>query len=139
MQKNDKTKEREDQVENKRGDRKGESNDSPEIPDRRKPSDIPGLLLKKRRLQCYWAIQRSWFARVNAHCNLSRKKSREVAAHFRADCFMLCITAEVEHKIAMLYKCQYCCSCKNYRGKGMVGGKNASLRRFLADQKIVSS
>ena len=34
---------------------------------------------------CYWAIQRSWFARVNALCNLSRKKSREVAAHFRAD------------------------------------------------------
>ena len=33
----------------------------------------------------YWAIQQSWFARVNALCNLSRKKSREVAAHFRAD------------------------------------------------------
>ena len=33
----------------------------------------------------YWAIQRSWFARVNALCNLSRKKSREVTAHFRAD------------------------------------------------------
>ena len=37
------------------------------------------------RAQLYWAIQRSWFARVNALCNLSRKKSREVAAHFRAD------------------------------------------------------
>ena len=24
----------------------------------------------------YWAIQRGWFARVNALCNLSRKKSR---------------------------------------------------------------
>ena len=33
----------------------------------------------------YWAIQRSWFARVNVLCNLSRKMSREVAAHFRAD------------------------------------------------------
>ena len=33
----------------------------------------------------YWAIQRTWFARVNALCNLSAKKSREVAAHFRAD------------------------------------------------------
>ena len=33
----------------------------------------------------YWAIQQSWFARVNALCNLSRKKSREVTAHFRAD------------------------------------------------------
>ena len=33
----------------------------------------------------YWAIQRSWFARVNALCNLLRKKSQEVAAHFWAD------------------------------------------------------
>ena len=30
----------------------------------------------------YWAIQQSWFARVNAPCNLSHKMSREVAAHF---------------------------------------------------------
>ena len=36
-------------------------------------------------LYVYWEIQRSWFARVNALCNLSRKKSREVAAHFWAD------------------------------------------------------
>ena len=28
----------------------------------------------------YWAVQRNWFARVNALCNLSRKKLREVAA-----------------------------------------------------------
>ena len=33
----------------------------------------------------YWAIQRSLFARVHALCNLLLKKSREVAAHFRAD------------------------------------------------------
>ena len=32
-----------------------------------------------------------------------------------------------------------CCSCKNYRGKGMDGGKEESLCRFLADQKIGSS
>ena len=38
-----------------------------------------------RATTCYWAIQRSWFARVYAFCNLSCKKSREVAAHFRAD------------------------------------------------------
>ena len=37
-------KEQEDLAEkNKRGDRKGESNDCPEIPDRRVTSDIPGL------------------------------------------------------------------------------------------------
>ena len=33
----------------------------------------------------YWAIQWSWFVRVNALRNLSRKKSREVAAHLQAD------------------------------------------------------
>ena len=33
----------------------------------------------------YWAIQWSWFARVTALCNLSRKKSQEVAAHFWVD------------------------------------------------------
>ena len=78
----------------------------------------------------YWAIQRSWFARMNALCNLSRKKSREVAAHFRGRflsrrCFTQCITVEVEPRIAKQYKCQYC--CKNYHGKGMEGGKQVSL------------
>ena len=51
----------------------------------------------------YWAVQWSWFARVNALCNLSHKKSREVAASLP------------------------------------VGGKKVSLRRFLADQKIILS
>ena len=37
------------------------------------------------RFFVYWAIQRNWLVRVNALCNLSRKMSREVAAHFRAD------------------------------------------------------
>ena len=53
-------------------------------------------------------------------------------------CFTLCITVEVEPRITKWYKCQYCCSCKNYRGKGMEGGKKVSLHRFLADQKIAS-
>ena len=52
---------------------------------------------------------------------------------------MLRITVEVEPRIAKQYKCQYCCSCKNYRGRGMEGGKKVSLHRFLADQKIASS
>ena len=46
-------------------------------------------------------------------------------------CFTLCITVEVEPRIAKQYKCQYCCSCKNYCGKGMEGGKKVSLRRFF--------
>ena len=54
-------------------------------------------------------------------------------------CFTLCITVEVEPRIVKQYKYQYCCSCKNYSGKGMDGGKKVSLRHFLADQKIASS
>ena len=51
---------------------------------------------------------------------------------------MLCITMEVEPRIAKQY-CHHCCSCKNYWGKGMEGGKRVSLHRFLADKKIASS
>ena len=49
---------------------------------------------------------------------------------------MLCITMEVEPRIAKQYKCHRLGSCKNYRGKGMEGGNKVSLHRFLADQKI---
>ena len=52
---------------------------------------------------------------------------------------MLCITVEVEPRIAKQYKCQYCYSCKNYRGKGMEGGEKKSVRLFLADKKTASS
>ena len=45
----------------------------------------PCLPIKLNIVPRYWAMQRSWFARVNALCNLSHKKSREVAAHFQAD------------------------------------------------------
>ena len=48
------------------------------------------------------------------------------------------ITLEVEPRIAKQYKCHHCCSCQNYRGKWMQGGKKVSLRSFLADQKIAS-
>ena len=37
--------------------------------------------------------------------------------------FTLCITIEVQPRIAKQYKCRHCCSCKNYRGKGMEGEK----------------
>ena len=74
----------------------------------------------------YWAVQWSWFARVNALCNLSRKMSREVAASLPGrflsrHCFTLCITMEVEPRTAKQYKCHHCCSCKMYWVKGMEG------------------
>ena len=49
---------------------------------------------------------------------------------------MLCIIMKVEPRIAKQYKCHHCCSCKNYWGKGMEGGKKVLLHHFLADQKI---
>ena len=48
---------------------------------------------------------------------------------------MLCITMEVEPRIAKQYKCHHC--CKNYQGKGMEGGKKSVFVAFLADQKIM--
>ena len=64
-----------------------------------------------------WVVQWRWFAGVNALCDLSCKKSQEVTASFQGQflsshCFMLCITVEVEPRIAKQYKCQYCCSWK---------------------------
>ena len=59
---------------------------------------------------------------VKLVCNLSHKKSLQ-GRFLSRRCFTLCITVEVEPRIAKQYKCQYCCSCKNYRGKGMEGGK----------------
>ena len=80
---------------------------------------------------------------MNALCNLSRKKSREVAASLPGRflsrrCFTLCITMEVEPRNAKRYKCHHCCSCKNYRGKGIKGGKNG-FASFLAGYKIAIS
>ena len=92
---------------------------------------------------CYWAVQWSWFALVNALCNLLRKKSQEVAASLPGrflcrHCFTLCITMEVEPRIVKQYKCHHCCSCKNYQRKGMDGGEKKCLCIiFLADQKIM--
>ena len=37
----------------------------------------------------------------------------------------------VEPRIAKQYKRQYYCSCKNYRGKGMEGGKKVSSASFF--------
>ena len=75
----------------------------------------------------HWAVQSSWFAQVKALYNLSRKKLREVVASLSGwflsrRCFTLWITVEVEPRLAKQYKCQYCCVCKNYCGKGMEGG-----------------
>ena len=70
----------------------------------------------------------------------SRERSQRTSGPILSRlCFTLCITVKVETRIAKQYKCQCCCSCKNYRGKGMEGENKVSLRRFLADEKIASS
>ena len=47
---------------------------------------------------------------------------------------MLCITMEVEPRIAKQYKCQHRHSCKNYQGKGMEGGKKVSLHHEFVEK-----
>ena len=51
----------------------------------------------------YWVVHWSWFAWVNALCNLLRRKSWEVATPLpgrfvRRCCFTLCISMEVERR-----------------------------------------
>ena len=80
---------------------------------------------------------------MNALCNLSRKKSQEVPASLLGQflsrrCFTLCITIKIEPRMVKQNKCHHFCSCKNYRVKGMKGGKKVSLHCFSADQKIAS-
>ena len=84
------------------------------------------VYIKVRLLGVQW----SWFARVNALCNLSRKKSREVAASLPAPflsrrSFMLCIRMEVEPRIAakQYWQMPPILQLQNYRGKAMEGGK----------------
>ena len=83
----------------------------------------------------YLAVQWSWFAWVNALCNLLYKKPREVTASLPGRflsrrCFMLCITTEVKPRIAKQYKCHHCCICKNYQGKQIEGGKSVFASFF---------
>ena len=85
-------------------------------------------------------VQWSWFARVNALCNLLHKKLWEVAASLPGRflsrcCFMLCITMEVEPGIAKQYKCHHCCSCKNYQGKVMEVEKKCLCIVFLRTRR----
>ena len=96
-----------------------------------------------RGIECsfYWAVQWSWFAQVNALCNLSRKKSWEVATLLPGQflsrrCFTLCITMKIEPRIAKWYKCNHCCSYKNYQGKGMDGGKKCLCVIFLLTRRL---
>ena len=84
----------------------------------------------------YLAVQWRWFAQVNALCNLSCKKSWDVATSLPGwflsrRCFKLCITKEVEPRIAKQCKCHHCCSCKNYQGKGMEGGEKSVFALFF--------
>ena len=65
-----------------------------------------------------------------------RARSRALPGRFLSRCcFTLCITVEAEPRIAKQYKCQYCCSCKNYRGKGMEVGKKCLCVVFLLTRR----
>ena len=42
---------------------------------------------------------------------------------------------EVEPRIAKQYKCHHCCSCKNYRGKGVEDGEKSVFALFFGRQE----
>ena len=71
-----------------------------------------------------------WMPFVIIHVR-SHKRLQSLPGWFlNRHCFTLCITVGVEPRIAKQCKCQYCCSCKNYQGKGMEGGRKVSALFF---------
>ena len=90
----------------------------------------------------YWAVQWSWFARVNALCNLLRKTLQEVTVSLLGQflsrhCFTLCITMEVEPINVKQYKCDHCCSCKKYREKRVEKSVFASFFGWPEDCEFI--
>ena len=51
--------------------------------------------------------------------------------HFQADFWVGIASHCVNFRIVKQYKCHHCCSCKNYREKGMEVGKKVSLHCFF--------
>ena len=87
------------------------------------------------------AVQWSWFARVNALCHLSCKKWWEVTASLPGRflsrrCFTLCITMEVEPRIAKQYKCHHCCSWKITRESGWRVEKSVFVSFFWLTRRL---
>ena len=83
----------------------------------------------------YWAVQWSCFARVNALRSFAQEVAASLPGRFLSRrCFTLCITMEVEPRIAKQYICHQIAGERGWRV-----GKKVSLRRFLAGQKIASS
>ena len=61
-------------------------------------------------------VDRSWFALVIFRARSRQRSQLPLPGRFLSRrCFTLCITMEVEPRIAKQYKCHYCCVCKNYK------------------------
>ena len=96
--------------------------------------------------QCFFWHPIGRFSEVGLHIWMPfvifRTRSHERSlCHFQADflsrhCFTLCIIMEAEPRIAKQYKCHHCCSCKNYWGKGMVGGKKSVFAVFWLIRRL---
>ena len=78
---------------------------------------------------------------MNALCNLSRKKSREVTVHFRAD-FGVCVASccvqqwKLNLELRSRTNANTVAVTKITVERGWRVGKKVSLRRFLADRKV---
>ena len=75
---------------------------------------------QQRSKSLYWVVHWSWCARVNAVC---KSFTQDVAASLPGwflsrCCFMLCITMEIEPRIAKQYKCHPVAVVKITRERG---------------------
>ena len=91
----------------------------------------------------HWAVQWSWFARVNALCNPLRKTSWEVAASFLGNFWVGIVSHCVQQCVLNLElrgstNATTVAVVKIERG-WRVDKKVFKLHQFLADQKIMSS
>ena len=93
----------------------------------------------------YWVAQWSWFAWVNALCNLSCKKLWEVTASLPGQFlsrhrFTLCMAMKLNPELRSSTNATNVAVAKLTRQSGWrVGKKKVSSCLFLADRKIASS
>ena len=71
-----------------------------------------------------------WMHFVIFCAKVARGRSALPSQFLSRCCFTLCITVELEPRIAKQYKCQYSWSCKYYCGKGLEGGKKSVFASF---------
>ena len=102
------------------------------------PSDFECLPLSDGTVgQFSEALLHKWMPFVIFHTRSHERLQLPLLGQFLSrSCFALCVTMEVECRLAKLYKCHYCCICKNYRGTVVEDGKKC-MHHSSEDCKFV--